>query len=212
MGTSLTGLFLGAGTSYEAGLPLVWELTTELKNWLTPDKIRSLNIGWRAQGSGHTDAVIEDLARTLLIPNLHYESILGYMETQYRRSHQYRQDYHGLYSWLVEMVYHILCIRHTQNISYIERQLRYYEGIAHLSANNKPLWIFSLNHDVIIETLAIHCNIPINCGFTNEIVKLPRRDKKGTKIGELKAETISGEQLESGVMPFFRSGTPESTC
>jgi hypothetical protein len=32
----LTGLFLGAGASYEVGMPLVWELTEELFRWLTP--------------------------------------------------------------------------------------------------------------------------------------------------------------------------------
>jgi hypothetical protein len=119
MSTSLTGLFLGAGASYEVGLPLVWELTTELKDWLTPDKLRSLNLGWRAQGGGYPDIVIEDVARTLTIPDLHYESILGYLETQYRRQLQFQREYHGLYAWLVEMVYHILYIRHIKNVSYI---------------------------------------------------------------------------------------------
>ena len=33
-----TGLFLGAGAYYEVGMPLVWELTSELKAWLTPDR------------------------------------------------------------------------------------------------------------------------------------------------------------------------------
>jgi hypothetical protein len=207
MSASLTGLFLGAGASYEVGLPLVWELTTELKDWLTPEKLRSLNLGWRAQGGGYPDVVIEDVAQWLTRPDQHYESILGYLETQYRRERQFQREYHGLYSWLVETVYHILCLRHTKNVSSIERRLRYYEGIAHLAELHKPLWIFSLNHDVIIEALAIHYNIPLNCGFSNEIVTLPRRDKNGAKIGELKAETLSGEQLESGGMLFSHTRT-----
>jgi hypothetical protein len=117
MSTSLTGLFLGAGASYEVRLPLVWELTTELKNWLTPDKLHSLNLWWRAQGRGYPDVVIEDVARTLSIPVLHYESILGYLETQYRRQLRFQQEYHGLYSWLVEMVYHVLYLRHIKNVA-----------------------------------------------------------------------------------------------
>lgn len=40
----LTGLFLDAGASYEAGMPLVWELTAEIKNWLTPPKIQELKL------------------------------------------------------------------------------------------------------------------------------------------------------------------------
>ncbi len=207
MSTSLTGIFLGAGASAEIGLPLVWDLTRELQDCLTPDMLRSLNLGWREQGLGYPDVVIDDMARTLAIPDMHYESILGYLETQYRRPSRFQQEYHALYSQLVELVYYILYFRHTKNVSYIERHLRYYEGIAHLAELNKPLWIFSLNHDVIIEALAIHCNIPVNCGFSNEIVTLPRRDKNGAKIGELKAETLSGEQLESGGMPFSQTRT-----
>jgi hypothetical protein len=141
----LTGLFLGAGSSYEVGLPLVWELTIELKNWLTPEKLISLNKGWRVQGGGYSNVVIEDVARLLTIPDLHYESILGYLETQYRRVNKFQQEYNGLYSWLVEMVYHILYFRHVENVSYIEQHLRYYEGINNLAMCNKPLWIFSLN-------------------------------------------------------------------
>ena len=46
----LTGLFLGAGASHEAGMPLVWELTAEIKNWLTAEKFASLTSvgGFRA--------------------------------------------------------------------------------------------------------------------------------------------------------------------
>ena len=32
----LIGLFIGGGVSYALGMPLVWELSAELKNWLTP--------------------------------------------------------------------------------------------------------------------------------------------------------------------------------
>gem|GEM_PF-3791442 len=33
-------------------MPLVWELTRELKNYLTPKKFVSLNENWRSQGDG----------------------------------------------------------------------------------------------------------------------------------------------------------------
>ena len=58
----LTWLLIGAGASYELGIPLVWDLTNELKAWLTPQKLSDLNWGWRTQGSAHSDGVINDLA------------------------------------------------------------------------------------------------------------------------------------------------------
>jgi hypothetical protein len=44
---NVIGLFLGAGASVEVGMPLVWELTEELKGWLTPETLRELNEGWK---------------------------------------------------------------------------------------------------------------------------------------------------------------------
>lgn len=190
-------------------MPLVWELTAELKAWLTSDKLRELNRGWRAWQGGHSDEVIEKLATVLVLPDLHYESILGFLETQFRRPSSPRpQEYHAIYAWLVEMVYWILYLRHVNNVTYIERNLPFFDGIAKLTERNHPLWIFSLNHDVIIECLAARHRIPVNSGFTPTIVTLPRRNELGAKIGELRAEVITGEELEEGAMPFLQPGKP----
>lgn len=101
----LTGLFLGAGASYEVGMRLVWELTEELFRWITPQKLRDLNQHWRAHGGGRPDEVIDDLTRVLVLPGMHYESVLGYLETQYRRHRNVslQHEYHAMYSLRVEM-------------------------------------------------------------------------------------------------------------
>jgi hypothetical protein len=198
--TRLTALFLGSGASVEVGMPLVGELTEELKQWLTPDKLRDLNVGWRMQGTGYPDTVIEDFATVLACKPMHYESLLGYLETQSRRVLPLLQQYHGLYSWLVEMVYHIFRLRHTNNIALIDQNLSSFEGIAKLAHANAPLWIFSLNHDVVIECLAAKYDIPLHSGFSSGLIALPRRDASGTKIGELRAETLSEAQLAKGIV------------
>lgn len=204
---NLTGLFLGAGASYEAGMPLVWGLTAELKAWLTPDKLRWLNESWRSQGGGCPDAVIEDFVSVLSMPELHYESLLGYLETQFMRHSSTSEHYYYLYSWLVETVYHLLYFRHIQNVDPIQRRLSYYSGLSVLAEQNKPLWIFSLNHDIIIECLANSLDIPLNAGFTSEQVSLPRRNQQGEAIGDLNAEVLPGDQLQNSAMPFFQPGT-----
>ncbi|MGN8108115.1 hypothetical protein ACTJLB_09005 [Paraburkholderia sp. 22098] len=206
--SQLTGLFLGAGASYEAGMPLVWELTRELKAWLTPEKLRQFNHGWRQQGGGHPDSVIEDFVSVLQRADLHYESLLGFLETQFRRHQQNQQDYHGLYSWLVQMVYAILYARHVRNSAFLARHLRLYEGIKALAKQSEPLWVFSLNHDLIVEMLAATFDIPLHSGFSQRTVSLPRRDKSGTLIGELRANMLSEEELTRG--SFFYPNPPES--
>jgi hypothetical protein len=198
----LTGLFLGAGASFEAGMPLAWELTAEIKNWLTADKLRKLNAGWRAQGSGHSDVVIEDLASVLERPAMHYEAILGYMEAQFRRQHALRQEYHSLYSWLVELVYHLLYVRQVSNDTFFKRHLSAYDGFRVLADANTPLWVFSLNHDVIMEAIAARLSIPIHCGFSSSTVNFARRDASGQKIGDIRAEVLTKHDLEHGAMYF----------
>jgi hypothetical protein len=199
---NLTGLFLGAGASYEAGMPLVWELTTEIRKWLTADKLWELNAGWRIQGAGHSERVIDDLISVLERSAMHYEAILGHMETQFRRQRTLPQDYHGLYSWLVELVYHLLYVRQVSNDAFFKRHLSAYDGLRALADANTPLWVFSLNHDVIVEAIAARLAIPLHCGFSPATVTFARRDAAGKKIGDIRAEVLTKHDLEHGAMFF----------
>jgi len=191
-------------------MPLVWEITNELKQWLTPEKLRALNERWHEQGGGHAEAVIDDLASLLTRPDIHYESILGYLELQFRRHRPVaiRRDYHALYSWLIEMIYFLLYYRHTNNAQQIEGALSNLDGINHFAEGNAPLWVFTLNHDIIIECVAAKHNIALTCGFSSEVITLPRRDAKGAKTADLRAEVITGQQLETAAMQFLPSGSP----
>jgi hypothetical protein len=200
----LSGLFLGAGASYELGMPLVWDLTTEIKAWLTPAKLRELNEGWAKQGGGYPTAVIDELASLLANSSMHYESILGHLEVQFIRSSSLRQQYHGLYSWLVELVYRLLYFRQIKNEQYIRAGLRYFEGIAGLADQNLPLWVFSLNHDLMIECLAAEYGLPVYAGFPDS-VSLPRRDATGAVVDQLSFELLRGEIFDTQGLCFPES-------
>ena len=203
----LTGLFLGAGASYEAGMPLVCELTSELTNWLTPKKLRTLNECWRSAGGGYTDKVIDDFCVMLSRSDQNYESLLGFLEVQFSRHSPMSQQYHGLYAWLVDLIYHLLYFRHINNTDYIRRNVGYYDGLFSLADKNRPLWVFSLNHDLIIECLSHGNDLPISSGFTSKVVDLPRRNKKGQVIGQLRACVLPGSRIENAAMPFFPPST-----
>lgn len=183
-------------------MPLVWELTSEIKNWLTPDKLRSLNAGWRAQGTGFSDEVIEDLVLVLQMDKLHYENILGHLEVQLGRQPRLAQEYAGLYAWMVELVYQLLYYRQVHNDEFFDKHLKFYEGIHSLVDRSSSLWVFSLNHDLIVEAIAAKFSIPIYSGFGAGIVKLPRRNATGEKIGEICAELLTKEDLEERAMYF----------
>jgi hypothetical protein len=200
----LTGLFLGAGASCEAGMPLVWDLTAEIKNWLTAEKTRSLNEGWRSQGTGHSDQVIDDLINMLERPSIHYEALLGHLEVQFRRQRDPKlaNEYHGLYSWLVELVSHLLYYRQVNNPAFLKKALPYYDGIRALADANTPLWIFSLNHDLIVELIAARLSIPIRSGFSETTVTFPRRNAAGEIIGQIRGEVLPEYVLEKHAMDF----------
>ena len=207
----LTGLFLGAGASYEVGMPLVKDITNQLKEYLTCDKLRSLNAHWNSHGLGYSNEAIAGFETMLSRlsreeSELSYEDALGYLETRFRRSSSISGEFHGLYSWLVDIVYHLLYYDHINNIEFIKRNLSYYKGLERLAEENNPLWIFSVNHDIMVECIATLYGIPLNSGFTNEIVSLPRRDGDRRVIGHLSAEVLSGEHLNDSAMPFFRDG------
>ncbi|MBD8705863.1 hypothetical protein IFT47_04365 [Pseudomonas sp. CFBP 13711] len=204
MPQELTGLFIGAGASYDAGMPLVWELTTYLKSWLTPEKFRDFNRGWAIQGEGYPSEVVEDFLAAWATPELHYESVLGFLEVQSKRSRNgFSQHYYGLYSWLVQMISYKLYGDHFRNKEQILKCLDLYQGLEWLTKQNRPLWVFSLNHDSIVETVAAHFNIPVYSGFDrSKTMKFPRRTIDGTICGIVEGETISREVLDKGAMHF----------
>ncbi|MGI0135298.1 MAG: hypothetical protein ACREBW_10120 [Candidatus Micrarchaeaceae archaeon] len=204
----LTGLLLGAGASCEAGMPLLWELTAEIKTWLTAEKIRELNAGWRIQGSGYSDSVVDELVSVLERSDTHYEAVLGHMEAEFRRQRTLQQEYHGLYSWLVELVYQLLYWRQVNNNTFLSRRMPQYDGIRALAETTTPLWVFSLNHDVIVEMIAARLSIPLHSGFSGSVVTLPRRDASGRKKGEIRAEVLTNRDLEHGAMYFPNPSQP----
>jgi hypothetical protein len=75
-----------------------------------------------------------------------------------------------------------------------------------LVEDNSPLWIFSLNHDVLVECIAACYGIPLSSGFPGEIA-LPRRDRNGNEIGLLLADMATGEQIEKSALSFLGTGT-----
>ena len=203
---NLTGLLLGAGASYDVGMPLAMELTKELKDWLTPDKLRSLNRTWQEQGAGYSKETIEDGAQVLAMDPMNYEAIIGYLEVQSGRIFDRSQEYHGLRAFLSEIVYFLLKERHVLNQAFIARNTRYLDGIRALVERNRPLWVFSLNHDLAMECFAANAGIPVKYGFSDDVVRLPRRDEGGVKIGDLEAQVTRRQQLEKQGLNFFPPG------
>jgi hypothetical protein len=102
----------------------------------------------------------------------------------------------------------MLYYRQTNNNIFLGSNIPRFDGIRALVKESVPLWVFSLNHDVIVETIAARLSIPLHTGFGTTTLCLPRRNAAGLKIGELRAETLSQDQLDNGAM--FYPNPPQS--
>jgi hypothetical protein len=205
----LTALLFGAGASRELGMPLRADVNADILAWLTPAALRKLNTTWRGRGFGHSDEVIEDTARLLELPDFDYEGLLKHLESQYLNDARegFAQSYHGLYAWLAQVVYLILYRRQVERRDSVRAGLQYFAGLAALARNNLPLWIFSFNHDVLVECIAALFGIPVNCGFSRRTVALPCRNATGQSIAALTAQVLTDAELADGHLPFFPRGT-----
>ncbi len=96
----------------------------------------------------------------------------------------------------------LLVYRQTNNAAFYERHLPLYDGLRGLVPSDAPLWVFSLNHDLVFEAMAARLGVPLYCGFGPETMTLPRRGAHGEKIGEIRAEIIREHDLEHGAMFF----------
>ena len=199
----LTGLFLGAGASFESGMPLVWDLTAKLNKYLQI-RLVDLNAKWKSEGGGYPDNIISDLIGAIKNPDMHYEALIGYIETQVTRQRQFTQEYEHLRSWLINGIYGSLYLPYFNERAFIEDGLRFLDGIIGLAQLNEPLWIFSLNHDLIIECLAVRHRVRLSAGLRERSI-ICRRLADGTR-SEVPVETLKSDDFASSGLNFLRYG------
>ncbi|MCK8077656.1 hypothetical protein MSG34_15940 [Vibrio sp. 1CM2L] len=202
----MKALFIGAGATYDCGMPLVWELTAEIRRWLTPEKLISFNENWKSQGGGWHQDVVSCVVSLLKNESLHYENIIGAIEVECSRELDQRksENYYAALGFLLQAVYGLLMERQVKNTEYALAALEDFSSIKEIAKNNKPLWVFSLNHDCIIEMLALKSGIPLKSGF-NEEVDIRMKNADGS-IYNFPFEKLSRKSIEENRYDFFRSG------
>ena len=69
------------------------------------------------------------------------------------------------------------------------------------------MWVFSLNHDLVVECLAAHFGIPLACGFSERTITLPCRKAPGDIVATMQAQVLSEAEQVEAALPFFTEGT-----
>ena len=159
-------LFLGAGFSYDFYMPLVSELTNEFRKHITREKLTIYNQGWKFQGGGFSDESVQKIGK-IISQDINYEQMVGAIEVEvgrFKNRHIY-QDLHGLRQFILEIIWFLLCERHVLNASFLKESVRFHRGFRSLLNESIPTWVFTLNHDLVVEMIAGELGISLKNGF-----------------------------------------------
>jgi hypothetical protein len=173
---SKIALLLGAGFSYDLGMPLASELTGVLVGPFNERNVRQLvsaMLRGRPYGADrppNAGALLECFEVLLGLKSANgqnYEAMLGQLEllaARYNISQSDRDSAHYVLATLYELIHDILSLY--QAASYelcYPPNLQWYSTLGNVLSSEET-WVFSLNHDLLLECLAIDLKIPISYG------------------------------------------------
>src|ERR1039457_2559214 len=170
------GLLLGAGFSYDLGMPLAQELTEVLLKPITSHgagKLARAMACARPYGADRPPnerALSECLEVLLSYKAAHgqnYEAMLAQIEDLARRptgSQSDRDSAHYFSAVLYERIHEILSAYQAASYDILyPKNFRWYANLGNLLSGQET-WAFTLNHDLFLECLALDLKIPISYG------------------------------------------------
>lgn len=176
------GLLLGAGFSFDLGMPLTSELTDDFLSIFRRDNEKKTVAALSKASPFSPERPINDKAIAAGINLLlqykekgcrNYEEIIGAIQKgeglAKPTSLSDTDSYHFLFAKLYEIIHAILVMY--QNASYgiiYEVNKKWFSDFSSLLGDAET-WIFSLNHDLYVECLAADLCIPISYGDTGQI-------------------------------------------
>jgi len=173
---SKIALLLGAGFSYDLGMPLASELTEVLLGPFNERNIKQLvsamsrgrpNGADRPPNARALSECLEVLLTTKSAKSSNYEAMLAQLEVlaaRYNVSQSDRDSAHYVLTMLYELIHDILSLyqANAYQLCY-PPNLRWYSTLTNVLSTEET-WVFSLNHDLFLECLASDLKIPISYG------------------------------------------------
>lgn len=173
------GLLLGAGFSYDLGMPLVKTLTEDFFSFFSKKRLKSFVNLWSKNKPYGEDDPIEPRAFSTVLkivekyrrdPDSNYEAFLKEIEELIKntadratvRSYQYALSKFEVV--LTEMLF----MYHVHNFHIYENCKQFYKEFDKF-IGDEPLWIMTLNHDLLIEFLCLDSGIPVKFGAASNI-------------------------------------------
>jgi hypothetical protein len=175
------GLLLGAGFSYDLGMPLAAELTELFLGLFNPAAVHALGKRLSIQKPFSKDrpinanAIQSGLNLILDYKNkkgTNYEALLADLQNLAGISAPNQSDrdsYHFLFVQFYQIIHRLLCLN--QAVSYeivYPHDVEWFGELRNLLSDQET-WVFNLNHDLCFEYLTLDLGIPISYGDVGEI-------------------------------------------
>lgn len=178
-----TAILLGAGFSYDLGMPISSELTEVFLGMFNKENTTSLAAAMSRQQPFGDDRPINsgaiEEAFSLLLQykedkGINYEEFLmkiqeGTVRHTTMQSQSDRDSYHFVFAVLYDMIHTILSLY--QAIAYevlYPKNAQWFSKLDNILSDKGETWVVSLNHDLLLECIAIDLGIPITYGATNQ--------------------------------------------
>ncbi len=174
-------LLLGAGFSYDLGMPVARELT---EVFLTLFDKRKLNrVAYylsKAEPFGDDRPInikaIEESFNLLLrykeSGKGNYEELLAQLQDlndDPKKTRSDKDSYHFIFGFLYDVIYAILCAFQAEAYRVLyPKNLQWFSKLENL-LSQKETWVFSLNHDILFECLAADLGIAVSYGDVETI-------------------------------------------
>ncbi|WP_413437950.1 hypothetical protein ACFDAU_16260 [Sulfuriferula sp. GW1] len=178
-------LLLGAGFSYDLGMPISSEMTEVFLGMFNEANTTKLSATMAHQEPFGNDRPINskaiEEAFSLLLQykrdkGTNYEEFLTIIQERTERftaghSQSDRDSYHFVFGVLYDMIHTVLSLY--QAIAYevlYPKNAQWFSKLDNILSDQGETWVVSLNHDLFLECLAIDFGIPITYGATNQRV------------------------------------------
>ena len=218
-------LLLGAGFSYDLGMPLSAEFSSAFFEYLSPPRRSAMSRILKSNqpfGNDHPidkAAIDEGLAKVRDFEHGDYEAFLSAIEspTIAPGNQPARDSYHYLSAVFYDIVYYLLYLWQKRTFQeFYKKNQSLYGGLRNF-ISDEPTWIFTLNHDLCIEFLAAdfgiplafgdqdHVTFPVNNIDPNRIVRFTSSKLADYDLGKahfLQATGINLVKLHGGLSEF----------
>jgi len=183
-------LFLGAGASYECGMPLVWEFTHSLKKAILERLDTRL---FNFKGNDELKIFFTSLLQN---DNFHYEQIVGELEKIYIQGK--KDTVHGVIIQLIECIQSMLLETEVNTIKLAKVKFATYSGIVDFLNDKGSVDVYFLNHYVIFEELCDFYNLPYKDGFF--------KNRKTSYDHIVNFKSITEDELNNNKFDYYNDG------